>query len=182
MCMPGSVTSSRASPSERSISARLRISLNAAIRLSTSLLSSLIRRPMTGRSSLGTSRMRRMISVSSPVRPSTRTRTFSICASVAPSPSSASARERISSSCSLIALTAIAPESMFSQTKDHVERATWSRMLPAARDAACEDKLRRRLPRCRARSWPRSPIRRTVARVRLRAPPTACGRDRFRPP
>src|ERR1019366_7810651 len=60
--------------------------------------------PMAGRSALGTSRIPRMISVSSPERPSTRTRTASICASPASSPSSAIARRLISSSCSLIVL------------------------------------------------------------------------------
>src|ERR1017187_4266875 len=58
--------------------------------------------PMAGRSALGTSRIPRMISVSSPERPSTRTRTASICASPASSASSAIARRLISSSCSLI--------------------------------------------------------------------------------
>src|SRR5580693_2735299 len=58
--------------------------------------------PMAGRSAFGTSRIPRMISVSSPERPSTRTRTASICASPASSPSSAIARRLISSSCSFI--------------------------------------------------------------------------------
>src|SRR5579862_3703173 len=60
--------------------------------------------PMAGRSALGTSRIPRMISVSSPERPSTRTRTASICVSPASSASSAIARRLISSSCSFIVI------------------------------------------------------------------------------
>jgi hypothetical protein len=57
---------------------------------------------MRGFSALGTSRIRRMISVSSPERPSTRTRTASTWSAEASSLNSASDRDRISSSCCLI--------------------------------------------------------------------------------
>src|ERR1700683_1792621 len=63
--------------------------------------------PIAGRSSLGTLRIPRIISVSSPERPRTRTRTASIWSSVALSDSSDIARWRMVSSSSRIKLSPI---------------------------------------------------------------------------
>src|SRR5208283_3564477 len=82
--------------------------------------------PIAGRSALGTSRIPRMISVSSPDRPSTRTRTASICASRASSPSSAIARRLISSSCSLIVIFPGHPAQSLQCCTRQKQKTTWA--------------------------------------------------------